>query len=300
MVNAMCMADFVAYCSLQRSRRGGFLKASTIRDYCNGVGKAHLRLFGVDPVEPLQLHRKVLEGVRKRDLADGWVPKRKLPFTKGMLLRCSSFFNLFNPADLELWAACNLASELLLRVSEVVPTKADHWPRRKDLRIEYGQAVVSVSLFVRSSKASWVPCTRWVNTALPADPASLAAIMALWLVRSEGASPEGPLFPSLKYAAVMDAIKRMAVVLGMPDPQDFGTHSFRRGGAYDLSAGGWSEEHVRVMGRWASDTWARAYAELAFSVVSKSYGPPVLGPLRGGGDCLDHASGAPGGEPMVC
>ena len=102
MVNARCMADFVAYCSLQRSRRGGFLKASTIRDYCNGVGKAHLRLFGVDPVEPLQLHRKVLEGVRKRDLADGWVPKRKLPFTKGMLLRCATFFNLFNPADLEL------------------------------------------------------------------------------------------------------------------------------------------------------------------------------------------------------
>ena len=108
------------------------------------------------------------------------------------------------------------------------------------------------------------------------------------------------MFPSLKYAEVLDAIKRMAVFLGMPDPQKFGTHSFRRGGAYDLSAGGWSEEHVRVMGRWTSDTWARAYAELAFSVVPKTYEPPVLGPLRGGGDCLDHASRAPGGEPMVC
>ena len=183
----------IALCSEERQ---GFLKASTIRDYCNRVGKAHLRLLGVDPVEPLQLHRKVLEGVRKRDLADGWVPKRKLPFTKGMLLRCAISFNLFIPADLELWAASNLASGLLLRVSEGVPTKADHWPRRKDLRIEDGQGVVSVSLFVRSSKASWVPCTtRWVNTQLPVDPASLAAIMALWLVRSEGANRRGLCFP---------------------------------------------------------------------------------------------------------
>ena len=91
----------------------------------------------------------------------------------------------------------------------------------------------------------------------------------------------------------------MALFLRMPDANEFGTHSFRRGGAYDLLAGGWAEEHVRVAGRWASDCWVKAYAELAYSVTTKHYGPAILGPSRGGGDVVDQVSGDNGVYPMV-
>ena len=166
--HSFALADFATYLSQQPSKSGGLLSAQRVADLCAQVGKRHLHLLGVDPVaRRLDLHRRVIRSLRKEEKKAGKVTRRKLPFTKSMLLKCAARFNTSNLHDLELWTAFNLAVEFLLRVSEVIPTDSDHWPRRCEAAFEVIQGSHYLTLKVRSSKCGEEPCSRVVATAAP-------------------------------------------------------------------------------------------------------------------------------------
>lgn len=270
----LALADFAAYCSVLPSQKGGGpLRAATISGYCNAVGKVYQIHYGQDVVKPLDLHRRVLKGVKREEQQAGVVKRRKLPLTKALLIRAEGYFSKLGTVGTFLKAALHLASELLLRISEVIPTKAGHAPRRQDLSISTvwgGDSMLT--LHVRSSKCSWEPCDRQLRVGRPLPPFSAALLMQEYLVATRGLPPNGPLFPFWTYAQVLEHIRLLGAFLGFPEDA-FGTHSLRRGGAYDLLDEGFAPEMVRVMGRWKSDVWLGVYAELKFSVVHRTAAP---------------------------
>ena len=99
---------------------------------------------------------------------------------------------------------------------------------------------------------------------------AIHAVMRLYLAATLSDDPDGPLFPRVLYIHALQTIQHLGSRLGF-DPRDFGTHSPRRGGAYDLLQAGASPEEVRVMGRWNFDCWLKFYAELAFSLIHLVY-----------------------------
>jgi hypothetical protein len=269
--NAFAMADFAVYLSLQASKGGGTLSAQRVADLCAAVGKRHVTYFGFDPVRhKVSLHRSVVRSLKRAEVKAGKVARRKLPFTSGMLLRSRSLFNLQCLADLELWCALNLAVNFLLRISETLPTAADHWPRRKDLRLACVGGVHCLTMTVRSAKNSWAPCDRVASTTEPWREETIHHILQRYLDATPLDDPAGPLFPRLNYDRVLGVVKHLAECLGF-DGADFGTHSFRRGGTYDLLQAGAEAELVKTQGRWLSDEWANWYGEIGFALVHRVY-----------------------------
>ena len=84
----------------------------------------------------------------------------------------------------------------------------------------------------------------------------------------DGCADSTPLFrdPSnnspLSYKRVLDITKTLMAAIG-EDPSQFGTHSYRIGGATALYAAGANETVIRTMGRWSSDLH-RLYVRACF------------------------------------
>ena len=66
----------------------------------------------------------------------------------------------------------------------------------------------------------------------------------------------------LSYEFVLGITKRLMAAVG-EDPSQFGTHSYRIGGATALFAAGANETVIRTMGRWSSDLH-RLYVRACF------------------------------------
>jgi hypothetical protein len=83
-----------------------------------------------------------------------------------------------------------------------------------------------------------------------------------------GQDDQTPLFrdPStnkpLRYESVLEWTRNLMACIG-ENPADFGTHSYRIGGATALFAAGANETVIRTMGRWSSDMH-RLYVRACF------------------------------------
>ena len=84
----------------------------------------------------------------------------------------------------------------------------------------------------------------------------------------EGCASTTPLFRNpetnmpLSYAQVLNTTRTLMEAIG-EDPSQFGTHSYRIGGATALFAAGANETIIRTMGRWSSDLH-RLYVRACF------------------------------------
>ena len=71
---------------------------------------------------------------------------------------------------------------------------------------------------------------------------------------------------------MLDIIKKLMIAVG-EDPDEFGTHSLRIGGATALYAQGATPMVIRTMGRWSSDCYrlyVRACYEASLQWTSKA------------------------------
>ena len=97
----------------------------------------------------------------------------------------------------------------------------------------------------------------------------VVSALAAMCSRRTYSHPEEPLFSwpqgsrrpgrGVRYVDMMTLVKDAGVALG-EDPKDYGTHSYRRGGATAYMTAGVAYERVRIFGRWKSDC-ARRYIE---------------------------------------
>jgi hypothetical protein len=93
---------------------------------------------------------------------------------------------------------------------------------------------------------------------------------------------------ALQYNQILDLTKRLMMAIG-ENPEQFGTHSYRIGGATALFAMGANETVIRTMGRWSSDIH-RLYVRACFEQCcdwTKKAGSAEVSDLSGEFDEVD-------------
>ena len=96
--------------------------------------------------------------------------------------------------------------------------------------------------------------------------AELAELLKLDPV-AQGAAASTPMFrrpdgSAFSVSELRDIVKALMRAVG-EDPDEFGAHSLRIGGATALYAAGADPIHIKPMGRWSSDCW-RIYVRACF------------------------------------
>jgi hypothetical protein len=93
----------------------------------------------------------------------------------------------------------------------------------------------------------------------------------------------------LSYNFILDVTRKLMESIG-EDPSQFGTHSYRIGGASALFAAGANETVIRTMGRWSSDLH-RLYVRACFEQCvewTKRAGSTKVSDLAGEFDEVDY------------
>ena len=259
----------------------------TIRVYVNGIRDQFRRqLFDTEVFKSIHI-RDTLAGIRLdyRCVNDEAAEKQRLPFTIEMFLYMVKFVVPRSTIENRALIVCVcIGLALLCRASELLMTPDNHYLRGLDVRFHTNNsrsdeenyfppsqaathvlsAVTGVSINIRSAKNdqagkghkyyfskrtvsdSIAFCLvtemfQWAAFATPADLDPFLSHKGTW---------------QLSYAAYLRTVKRVAKDCGF-NPNRFGTHSIRIGGASILAAAGHPNHYIRMMGRWNSETFMR-------------------------------------------
>ena len=247
------------------------VSAETARQYFSSVQGWHAREHGIKLAGGLKLERlpQMLKGLKRivgeqpRAVRRGIAPQA-LRKAMDMLLDPNV------PAHANVRAALATALQGLLRSAEFCGTKGALMLTRSDIaQISDSQMVIMMH-----------PCKNMHHVGGKTCPLVIGAggkhVDAVWEVRNmlrvdphrAEMAATTPLFRDpdtnkpLSYEFVLGITKRLMEAIG-EDPSQFGTHSYRIGGATALYAAGANETVIRTMGRWSSDLH-RLYVRACF------------------------------------
>jgi len=262
------------------------LSPSTVTTYVQGVRDAfrqeHISLEVFAHPVLVQLKAAIQLDFRAvREHASNFVT---LPFTIEMVVILRD--NVTNMADFKQHAsyvATTMSITMICRVSELVPTEADHYTRSKDVVFHLSDPVsnttfdcqainacnfcvnqlLGVTTLIRSAKndleGEGHKCSFSVIKLSNEVAFCVATTMFEW-ARTARPLPDDPFLSHhgghlgrwfLTKHIYNDAIKKTAKMSGF-DPARFSTHSCRIGGATLLAAAGHPNHYIQRAGRWKS------------------------------------------------
>ena len=241
------------------------------RVYFSSVQGWHAREHGVKLAGGLKLERlpQMLKGL-KRIIGDEPRAVRRGIAPQALRKAFDLVLDPLNPVHANIRAALATALQGLLRSAEFTSQDTRLMLNRDDVvQLTDDQMVIMMH-----------PCKNMHHLGGKTCPLVIGAggkhIDAVWEVRNmlrvdptpDGQGSKTPLFRDpcsnspLKYDAVLHMTKTLMRAIG-EDPSQFGTHSYRIGGATALFAAGANETVIRTMGRWSSDLH-RLYVRACF------------------------------------
>ena len=247
------LCRYVAYLS-QR------LKYASLRQYLGVIAHLHKQHSLPNPLADNYFLSLTLRGVRR---VKGDAVVRKEPITPLLMFKVLLSLNTNNPRHAAVWAAALLMFFGLLRRSNVLPPSLRGFDqlrhlRRRDLEL----TPTGVKVTIRWSKTDQFRSRRRVIPLPRIKDHPLCPTQAIFnaLRLTPAAPPEGPAFlvglgplaPPLTPTVFGSFISKGLSQAGL-DPKNFGSHSFRRGGAAFLwSSAGVDESRIKMLGDWAS------------------------------------------------
>ena len=277
------------------------LAPSTICGYLTGVAY-NLKILGWDAtflVGPVTNMTRA--GLRRLHVHANTQAKGTLPYTLDMVLRFKSWLNVSRVSVREQgeFAAQATAFTNLLRRSEYIPTKADHFLRSQDVSFvttdgrviascdataEQTSSIVSVLIDVRSSKTdkdkNGFKFVYSRGTTNGTNMIDICETLLSWAVLAK-CHINDPFFSARNGAGVRiwtieareftATLRFVAASFGFKDEQlrMFKIHSLRYGGASTLSAAGMEDSAIKIVGRWKSLTFMQ-YIKAARSVFERT------------------------------
>ena len=272
----------------------------TARQYFSSVQGWHAREHGIKLAGGLKLERlpQMLKGLRRiigeapRAVRRGIAPQA-LKKAMDLVLDPSV------PAHANMRAALATALQGLLRSAEfcgdkvnakLMLTRADLVQLTDDLMILMMHPCKNMHHLggktcplVIGAGGEFVDAVKEVRNMLAVDPHDAAAADATPLFRDPATNRP------LSYDAVLGTTKELMAAIG-EDPAQFGTHSYRIGGATALFAAGANETVIRTMGRWSSDLH-RLYVRACFEQCvdwTKRAGSAAVSDLAGTFDEVEY------------
>ena len=227
------------------------MKYSSITNYLSGLNY-FLKSNGATPIDYQDFRVRSVLGGAKRTL--GMAVHQALPLLPKHLLRIFEQMSS-SVGHTAIRAAILTSFRALLRKCQV--TASDSTLRRSDFSFYQWGMIIKVrrsKVIQFSERELLIPVARTANL-------NLCAVS--WCERhflQVSASSDAPAFlvPSptgyqpLPYKALQASIKFFSAQSGL-NPDDFSSHSLRRGGATFLSIQGASIQDIRVRGDWSSD-----------------------------------------------
>lgn len=241
-----------------------FLLPQSVCMYLNFVGLLHLEMGYANPLTNNWTLSTVLKGM-KRML--GVPAKPRLPITTALLLfGIRSRLNLNCSFHASFWAVCLVSFFGLFRKSHLLPASSTIFnPLKQLVRSDFTFHDDHILVLVRWSKTIQLG-QRTITVPLVAIPSSpLCPVRAILHAFSltPGVLPDAQAFcwrkssmlPNtvLTYRTFMSFMKKVLTELGCSTSQ-YGTHSFRRGGATFALEAGVPLDVISLLGDWKSDS----------------------------------------------
>lgn len=264
-------------CALVKERG---VQPKTAASYFSAVQGWHAREFGVKLAGGLQLQRlpQMLKGMRRE------IPEKEKKLRRGISaanLRkgMNEVLDPANPLHANVRAAMATAFQGLLRCQEFAVNdsnkarSAESVPLREDLvhfTKERMVIMIQPCKNMRHLNGKTSPLTIGAGGEMVDAVAEMRNVFEVDPTPKERAA-ETPLFrnPATNKPFTYDEIMkwtRLVVAAAGENPDDYGTHSFRIGGATALFAKDANETVIRTMGRWSSDMH-RLYTRACFEHV---------------------------------
>ena len=287
------LLSFMSYGALEKQ-----WAPDTIRVYMNGIrDQFRSQLFNL-AIFNNRMIADTFAGLRNeyRCFHDEAAEKRRLPFTIQMLMfMMQHVVGRSSIQDRALIICFCLGLALLCRASELVPTPDKHFFRGKDIRFHRKSEITGVelsflpsaahlfqlkdvqgvSINVRSAKNDQLGNgAKYYFPLMEVSPKVAFCLTTELFIWSSFAKPldddpflsyKGKWF--LSYDTYLKTVKRVAKACGF-NPDRFGTHSIRIGGATILAAAGHPNHYIQGMGRWAGDTFMRYIRAATASMTS--------------------------------
>ena len=242
------------------------LKPQCIPQYLNIVSLLHKEHGLPNPIKDNWKISSTMSGVNR---LHGLSVHRKLPITKDILLGIHPLLNLHSGFDATFWAICLTLFFGLFRKSHILPTSIHTFdPLKQFIKSDFTFHSWGVAITVRWSKTVQFQ-ERLVHVPLHTIPNSpLCPISAIFrflhFIRVDSPySPQSPMFTyiahpgtrsiPITYHQFLSRLRSLLSSLGF-NPSDYGSHSFRRGGASLAHSAGIPTEHIKALGDWHSDS----------------------------------------------
>ena len=239
-----------------------FLLPNSVCIYSNFIGILHRENGLNNPLLDNWTLSTVLRGIKR---VKGVAPMPKLPMTLDILSFIHSQLNLRDSKQASFWAICLVSFFGLFRKSHLLPpsprefspatffTRSDFTFRdsillisvRWSKTIQFGQRIVTIPLVALPSSI-FCPVSA-VSHAFSLTSGSPPSNQALCWWDSYNAS-----YRVFTYRDFMACLKAHLSRSGLPSGQ-YGSHSFRRGGATFALEAGVPLDSIAVMGDWKSD-----------------------------------------------
>lgn len=242
-----------------------FKSVESIKNYISAIKLLHL-LLDFDYPQFDSFHLKlVLKGIAR---LKPHCPKQAQPVTPVMLRNMHTYFDMTSPVDVTFWCLFLHAFFLMFRKSNLVPDSATSFDInkqlcRKNFTFDEDRNVLLVSI-------NWSKTIqfgeRTVVIPLVSIPNSILCPVEAYfrmqaLVSVSDDSPayccirHKKVFP-ITYRQFQSVLKQMVSNIGK-NPDEYSTHSFRRGGASWAFSAEVPSELIQLYGDWKSDAYKK-------------------------------------------
>ena len=238
-----------------------FKSVNSIQNYLSGVRMLHVLL----ELQPPELNAiEIRLAIRGMTKIKSHKPKQAFPITPELLLKIHSTLDLAYKVDLTFWALALIAFFTMARKSNLVPDSIHKFDPSKQLMrrdiIADDECLLISYKWSKTNQAG----SRVLRVPILAIPGSIlcpvkaykAMVQAVPGLQDQPAfliSWQGGLVP-FTYPMLQDMLKRSLQKLGQ-GPENYSSHSFRRGGASFAFRAGVSPNLIQLQGDWVSDAY---------------------------------------------
>ena len=240
-----------------------FKSVDAIRNYLSGIKLMHMLL---DVSCPSFSALDIKLALRGLDRLKQHSPKRALPITPELLMQIRMQLDMFNHVHVTFWSLCLIAFFCMARKSNLVPQSAKSFDVTKQLCRQ--DILVGADCMLVTFK--WGKTNQFnkrrIHLPLMHIPGSLlcpvrAFLLMVGMVPAKGRDPafaimHGNRLIPFSYPQFQAMLKCAISQAGL-DPDDFSSHSFRRGGASTAFRAHVSSDLIQAQGDWASDCYKR-------------------------------------------
>lgn len=247
------------------------IAVESARVYFSAVQGWHAREHGVKLAGGLKLERlpQMLKGLR-RIMGEAPRAVRRGIAPQALRKAMDILLDRNDPADANIRAALSTAFQGLLRSKEFTDSNVKTMLTREDLvSLTDSQMVLMMHPcknmhhltgktcpLVIGAGGQYIDAVDEVRNMLRVDPHAASDAATTPLFRDPANNKP------LSYDRIHNMTRKLMHEIG-EDPEQFGTHSYRIGGATAIFAAGGSDTIIRTMGRWSSDLY-RLYVRASF------------------------------------